>query len=73
MDGTPRVRRSCGTAASEALLEIEEVPVGGSCRDCGEEFTVKEKYVILCPKCGGSDFSITSGRELHVTDLEVDD
>ena len=62
-----------GTPASKAELEIEVVPVGGSCRDCGEEFTVQEKYVILCPKCGGSEFTITSGRELHVTDLEVDD
>jgi hydrogenase nickel incorporation protein HypA/HybF len=59
--------------AAGATLEIEEVPVGGHCRDCGADFTVDEKYVLQCPLCGGAAFTINSGYELEVVDLEVDD
>jgi hydrogenase nickel incorporation protein HypA/HybF len=60
-------------AAAGATLEIEEVPVGGHCRDCASDFTVEEKYVLECPLCGGPAFTIDSGHELEVVDLEVDD
>jgi len=62
-----------GTAAAGAVLEIEEVPVGGSCRSCGGDFTVDEKYVLQCPLCGGPDFVVTQGNELDITDMEVED
>ena len=62
-----------GTLAEGASLEIEEVPVGGYCRDCVSEFTVEEKFVFACPKCGGVEFAMRSGHELEVVDLEVDE
>lgn len=62
-----------GTAAAGASLEIEEVPVGGHCRDCASDFTVDEKYVFQCPLCGGSSFKMGTGHELEVIDLEVED
>jgi len=60
-----------GTIAADARLQIEEISVGGHCDDCGAEFTVEEKYVFECPRCGGSRFRITSGHELEILELEV--
>ena len=62
-----------GTVAEGASLEIEEVPVGGRCRDCEADFTVPEKYVFQCPLCGGAAFTMHSGQELEVVDLEVEE
>lgn len=62
-----------GTAAGEAVLEIEDVPVGGRCRRCSSAFTVEEKYVLECPLCGGGEFTIERGHELEVVDLEVEE
>lgn len=59
-----------GTAAESAVLEIEEMPVGGRCSDCGRDFTAPEPYVLACPLCGGASFSVTTGHELDVLDLE---
>jgi hydrogenase nickel incorporation protein HypA/HybF len=62
-----------GTVAEGALLEIDEVPVGGRCRGCASDFTVEEKFVFACPNCGGTAFTVHSGHELEVVDLEVDE
>jgi hydrogenase nickel incorporation protein HypA/HybF len=61
-----------GTAASGALLEIEEVPVGGTCSACGE-FSTEEKFVFACPCCGSADFTVSRGSELDIIDMEVED
>ena len=61
-----------GTAAAGAVLDIEEVPVGGTCSTCGD-FLTEEKIVFECPQCGGLDFSITQGSELDIIDMEVED
>jgi hydrogenase nickel incorporation protein HypA/HybF len=58
-------------ASSSATLSIEEIPVGGHCKECNKTFTVEEEYVINCPLCGGSSFQITDGRELDIVDMEV--
>ena len=60
-----------GTPAAGATLEIEEVPIGGRCDDCGRDFTAAERYVLACPLCGGGSFRITQGDELQVVDLEA--
>jgi hydrogenase nickel incorporation protein HypA/HybF len=57
--------------ATGAVLNIEEVPVGGHCRDCNSDFTVDEEYVLHCPRCGGLSFRVTSGREMDIVDMEV--
>jgi hydrogenase nickel incorporation protein HypA/HybF len=59
-----------GTPAEGAALEIEEVPIGGSCDGCGRDFTSAEAYVLACPLCGGAAFRVTTGDELAVLDLE---
>jgi hydrogenase nickel incorporation protein HypA/HybF len=59
------------TIASNASLNIAEIPVTGSCRDCNFLFTVEEEYVLCCPSCKSSSFVITAGRELDIVDMEV--
>jgi hydrogenase nickel incorporation protein HypA/HybF len=60
-----------GSPAGEAVLNIEEIPVSGHCDGCSSVFSVEEDYVLSCPLCGGSQFRITSGRELDIIDMEV--
>jgi len=57
--------------ADGALLNIEEVPVSGVCRECSSTFTVDEEYVLSCPVCKSSLFNIISGREMDIIDMEV--
>jgi len=59
-----------GTPAEVAVLEIEEVPIGGRCDACESDFTSPEPYVLACPFCGGASFRVTTGDELAVLDLE---
>lgn len=57
--------------AETALLEIQEVPLTGSCRDCSAVFTTEAEYILECPSCKSASFSITAGRELDIIDMEV--
>ena len=59
-----------GTPAAGAALEIELVPIGGSCAVCNRDFTSPEPFVLACPLCGGASFRVTAGDELAVFDLE---
>ncbi len=61
-----------GSIAERAVLNIEEVHVGGTCRDCGGTFETEETYVFHCPLCGGNSFTITAGRELEIVEMEGD-
>ena len=61
-----------GTIAEEASLAIEEVPVSGYCEDCRTDFTVSGEFILCCPHCGGGSFKALSGRELDITELEVE-
>jgi len=60
------------TIAQNATLIIDEVPVAGTCNDCGKHFTVDEAYVIQCPLCGSLSFKLETGRELNISELEVE-
>jgi hydrogenase nickel incorporation protein HypA/HybF len=60
-----------GTLAEGARLIITRIPLGGLCRSCGRDFDAEEAFILACPHCGGPDFSLERGRELHVTQIEV--
>lgn len=60
-----------GTIAEKAVLEIEEIPVGGFCDNCKKHFTVEEAFVIACPVCGKNSFRLETGRELNIDEMEV--
>lgn len=60
------------TIAEGATLTIEEVPVAGRCTACNAEFTTPESYVLCCPQCGSSAYTLHAGRELDIKELEVE-
>jgi len=58
----------------DASLTILRVPVKVRCRPCDSEFTAEGKSpLVTCPRCGGFDTRLLSGRELSILDLEVTD
>jgi hydrogenase nickel insertion protein HypA len=60
------------TPARKAKLIIDQVPVGGMCKDCKRDFTVDDvQYVFSCPLCDSTSFEITSGREMDIVDMEM--
>jgi hydrogenase nickel incorporation protein HypA/HybF len=60
------------SAAENAKLLINEIPLGGHCADCGLDFSTDEPFILECPNCKGSNFKLDSGRELDVVEIEAD-
>ena len=60
-----------GTPYALASLEIERVPARGTCGSCGRH--VEASPLELCPVCGGFGITLTSGEELQVVDVEIED
>ncbi len=71
----PEAMRFCfdvctrGTSLDGAALEIDEVPVRGTCRRCGAELALPDA-VPLCA-CGSADLAIAAGDELRIKEVEV--
>ena len=53
-------------------LVVNDIPISGRCRACGEDFTYEE-LAFGCPNCGSTDIEITAGLELDIKALEIDD
>jgi len=63
------------TASTElegARLDIERVPFSFSCKSCGVTIT-DDNGILRCPSCAGNNFTILSGTELRVTEIEMYD
>ena len=63
---------SLETLLEGAILTIIRVPGAGQCLECGQETPLSELYGS-CRHCGGNRLTITSGEELRVREIEVDD
>ena len=63
---------AAGTPVEGAGLEIEELRAVARCDACGAE-TVLERFPLLCGSCGGSELALTSGEELLVESLELEE
>lgn len=61
-----------GTPLGLARLNIERVPAVSRCEDCRVEFEVAD-FVSVCPGCGGMHTRLTSGSDLHVVDIELEE
>jgi hydrogenase nickel incorporation protein HypA/HybF len=59
-----------GTPASDALLEIKQVPARIRCKTCGAKTTLKAA-LFACKFCGTSNVEILSGDELVVDALHL--
>ncbi len=53
-------------------LEIESIPFVVRCNDCSTSFE-NDEGTILCPHCGGGNTRVTSGTELQLVEIEVND
>ena len=58
------------TLASEAKLEITEVPLKIRCKSCRAESTFEE-MAFICGKCGSADIEILDGTELILEKMEL--
>jgi len=60
------------TIARDASLEIEKIPLGGTCQACRQEFSTAMSYILECPHCQQQEFKITRGFEMEIVDMEVE-
>ena len=60
-----------GTIAEGAKIEIEKIPIGIECPDCGYHGTI-EKGQYTCPSCQSTHFRIVSGKEYFVDSVEAE-
>ncbi len=65
---------SVGTVAEGASLRIEWVPAVLRCDGCATSFELDKTKLdgIACPACGQAQFSLVSGREYHIKDMEAE-
>jgi len=62
-----------GTEASGAEVTIEHVKAAARCKHCGNEFEITPpRWAVRCPACG-ADGELTTGRDLAVTSIDVED
>ena len=60
-----------GTPADGAKLVVEKIPVAGACDSCGIP-AVKLGRILRCPVCENSSVTLSTGRELYVKSIEVE-
>lgn len=62
-----------GGVAEGAQLKIERIPVVMKCEDCGMSYAVdiKADKSLACPKCQSLKYTMISGREYFVKNLEA--
>ena len=60
------------TVLNKTNLEIEIIPMKGTCLDCKNKFEVME-FVFVCPACSSSNIKTEHGTELDIAYIEVDD
>jgi hydrogenase nickel incorporation protein HypA/HybF len=63
-----------GTLSEGAKLKLETVPIVMKCDTCSKDFEVpiEELETMKCPGCEEEKkFSLISGKELYVKDMEV--
>jgi len=60
-----------GTELEQAELDIEDVPLGFTCTNCGVDFPAVN-YDPACPACGSKDTRAVRGDELQISYLELE-
>lgn len=62
---------TAGTAAADAVLEVDKKPAVWHCRSCGAVFSSAE-WPVLCP-CGSADVASDDPDGVTITAIDVDD
>jgi len=60
------------TRLEGARLNIEQVPVVATCKDCDHRWTIDEP-AFACPKCESGSIELISGKELDIVSIEIMD
>ncbi len=61
-----------GTPLEGAYIKLEKKPVTFKCSKCGYEFPMDLKRDgVDCPGCGSEEYTMVSGREFYVENMEV--
>jgi len=55
-----------------AELEIEYLPVIARCHVCGHEYQA-DGFPIVCPGCQSKNFTIISGDEVYIKNIECEE
>lgn len=61
------------TIADGARLVFHPCPALALCADCARTFACVPPVSGVCPACGGQSIEISGGRELMVTQIEIDE
>jgi hydrogenase nickel incorporation protein HypA/HybF len=62
---------SAETRLANARLDIDQIPFTVHCSTCQQAF-VNDIGFVVCPECGGTETTVVAGRELQVTEIELD-
>ena len=61
-----------GTPLEGVKLNIEKVGIELQCKECLGNFTTDEP-VFLCPYCNSTDVILLKGKELLVSEIEIEE
>lgn len=59
-----------GTPLEGCYLNLVDIPVDIACRQC-DNTTIADETLLVCSTCGSQDIKINHGKELRITNLEV--
>lgn len=62
---------SKGTKVEGAVLNIEKIPIGVECKDCGYKGVLNDKSYV-CPSCESYNVKILGGTEFYIDSMEVE-
>ncbi len=60
------------SAIAGAALYIEEIPVTARCKSCDNHWTI-DGPVFSCPRCSSGTIELTSGQELDIASIEIEE
>ena len=60
------------TLCEGARLELEVIPARLLCEACEHDWRLDEA-VFRCPRCGAGEVRVTSGEELEVESIEIEE
>lgn len=55
-----------------AVLEIIDVPIKIKCNECETESIINDP-IFCCPKCNSFNVQLLEGKELQITEIEIDE
>jgi hydrogenase nickel incorporation protein HypA/HybF len=59
-----------GSVLEEARLTIKQLDAIAKCRQCQQEYGIKDLYEA-CPQCGSFRYDLIQGKELKVNSLSI--